>query len=83
MMQLGRDSVAFASDVIPGKHWVLQISQAMDADGTPAADSRSFISRLAFRGADYRRTATSLLLVLNSAEDMDSWLAVVKGKSKH
>jgi hypothetical protein len=78
MMQLGKDSVAFASDVIPGKHWVLQISQAMDADGTPASDSRSLLSRLAFRGVDYRRTATSLLLVLNSAEDMDSWLAVVR-----
>lgn len=25
--------MAFASDVIPGKHWVLQISQAMDPDG--------------------------------------------------
>ena len=78
MMQLGKDSVAFASDVIPGKHWVLQISQSMDADGTPTADSRSLLSRLAFRGADYRRTATSLLLVLNSAEDMDSWIAVVR-----
>jgi hypothetical protein len=78
MMQLGKDSVAFASDVIPGKHWVLQISQAMDADGTPASDARSLLSRLAFRGADYRRTATSLLLVLNSAEEMDSWLAVVR-----
>lgn len=78
MMQLGKDSVAFASDVIPGKHWVLQISQSMDADGTPAADSRSLLSRLTFRGADYRRTATSLLLVLNSAEDMDSWIAVVR-----
>lgn len=78
MMQLGKDSVAFASDVIPGKHWVLQISQAMDSDGTPASDSRSLLSRLAFRGADYRRTATSLLLVLNSAGEMDSWLAVVR-----
>lgn len=70
--------VAFASDVIPGKHWVLQISQAMDSDGTPASDSRSLLSRLAFRGADYRRSATSLLLVLDSAEDMDSWIAVVR-----
>ncbi|KAL2061623.1 hypothetical protein VTL71DRAFT_7000 [Oculimacula yallundae] len=78
MMQLGKDSVAFASDVIPGKHWVLQISQAMDSDGTPASDPRSLLSRLAFRGADYRRSATSLLLVLDSAEDMDSWLAVVR-----
>lgn len=78
MMQLGKDSVAFASDVIPGKHWVLQISQSIDSDGVPAADSRSLLSRLTFRGADYRRAATSLLLVLNSAEDLDSWIAVVR-----
>lgn len=78
MMQLGKDSVAFASDVIPGKHWVLQISQAMDSDGTPAPDARSLLSRLTFRGADYRRTATSLLLVLESAEDMESWITTVR-----
>lgn len=78
MVKLGKDSVAFASDVIPGKHWVLQISQAMDSDGTPAADPRSLLSRLTFRGADYRRTATSLLLVLDSAEEMDSWMAIVR-----
>lgn len=78
MMQLGKDSVAFASDVIPGKHWVLQISQAMDANGIPAADSRSLLSRLNFRAADYRRTTTSFLLVLNNAEEMDSWIAAVR-----
>lgn len=50
----------------------------MDSDGTPASDPRSLLSRLTFRGADYKRTATSLLLVLDSAEDMDSWLAVIR-----
>jgi len=78
MMQLGKDSVAFASDVIPGKHWVLQISQAMDSDGVPAPDPRSLFSRLTFRGADYRRTATSFLLILDSAEDLESWITAVR-----
>ena len=78
VLQLGKDSVAFASDAIPGKHWVLQVSESMDADGTPTADSRSLLSRLAFRSADYRRTATSLLLILDSAEDMGSWIAAVR-----
>lgn len=78
ILQLGKDSVAFASDLIPGKHWVLQISQAMDSEGTPMADSRSLLSRLTFRGADYRRSATSFLLVLDNAEDMDSWIAIVR-----
>ena len=83
MMKLGKESVAFASDVIPGKHWVLQISQAMDSDGVPAADSRSLLSRLTFRGADYRRSATSLLLVLNSAEDMDACKSSFYTKKLH
>lgn len=78
MIQLGKDSVAFASDVIPGKHWVLQVSQSMNADGVPTSDSRSLLSRIAFRSADYRRNATSLLLVLDSAEEMDSWIAVLR-----
>ncbi|KAJ8071748.1 hypothetical protein OCU04_002064 [Sclerotinia nivalis] len=78
MIQLGKESVAFASDVIPGKHWVLQVSQSMSADGVPTSDSRSLLSRLAFRSADYRRNATSLLLVLDSAEEMDSWIAVLR-----
>lgn len=50
----------------------------MDAEGKATSDSRSLLSRLAFRGADYRRTATSLLLILDSAEEMDSWMAVVR-----
>ncbi|KAI9645399.1 hypothetical protein NHQ30_006138 [Ciborinia camelliae] len=78
MIQLGKESVAFASDVIPGKHWVLQVSQSMSADGVPTSDSRSLLSRLAFRSADYRRNATSLLLVLDCAEEMDSWIAVLR-----
>ncbi|RDW79777.1 hypothetical protein BP6252_04415 [Coleophoma cylindrospora] len=78
MVQLGKDSVAFASDVIPGKHWVLQISQSMDVDGTSTSDSRSLLSRFAFRGTDFRRNATSLLLILDSAEDLDSWIAVMR-----
>ncbi|KAG4035474.1 hypothetical protein MFRU_001g02430 [Monilinia fructicola] len=78
IIQLGKESVAFASDVIPGKHWVLQVSQSMSSDGVPTSDSRSLLSRLAFRGPDYRRNATSLLLVLDSAEEMDSWIAVLR-----
>jgi hypothetical protein len=78
MMQLGKDSVAFASDVIPGKHWVLQISQAMNIDGTPAADARSLFSRLNFRSTDYRRNATSFLLILDSAEELESWITTVR-----
>ncbi|KAI9696846.1 MAG: hypothetical protein M1836_005208 [Candelina mexicana] len=79
ILQLGKDSVAFASDVMPGKHWVLQISQASDGGETIATDnSTSFLSRWGLRGADARRATTSFLLVLDSAEEMDSWMMVVR-----
>ncbi|PBP24083.1 peptidase family m20 m25 m40 protein [Diplocarpon rosae] len=79
MMQLGSDSVAFASDVMPGKHWVLQISQGVNSScEPPVAEPWTLLSRLASKGSDYRRTTTSMLLVLDSAEDMDSWLAVIR-----
>ncbi|PBP17112.1 peptidase family m20 m25 m40 protein [Diplocarpon rosae] len=79
MMQLGSDSVAFASDVMPGKHWVLQIAQGVNSSyEIPAAEPWTLLSRLASKGSDSRRTTTSMLLVLDSAEDMDSWLAVIR-----
>ncbi|KAL1999652.1 hypothetical protein VTN02DRAFT_4209 [Thermoascus thermophilus] len=79
MMQLGPTSVAFASDAIPGKHWVLQISQTSDDDGTvPLEAPRTFLSRLGFQTADSRRSARSFLMVLNSPEDMNSWLVAVR-----
>jgi hypothetical protein len=82
MIQLGKDSVAFASDVIPGRHWVLQISQALDANGiAPLPDTRSLRSRFTLRATDHhhhRRNATSLLLVLNSPEELESWLTIVR-----
>ncbi|PGH23496.1 hypothetical protein AJ80_02450 [Polytolypa hystricis UAMH7299] len=77
MMELGKNSAAFASDVIPGKHWVLQISQTLDTDGTVAVDTKKkFFSRFSF--ADSRRLTKTLLLVLNSPEELASWLVVMR-----
>lgn len=77
VLQLGKRSVAFASDVIPGKHWVLQISQEMD-DGSMAIDSRSLMARLSFRSSEYRRLTSNMLLVFQSIEEMQSWLTVFR-----
>lgn len=78
MMRLGKDSVVFVSDVIPGKHWVLQISQSLNADGVPVSAPQSLFSRLTFRGADYRRSTTTMLLVLNSADELESWMCTLR-----
>lgn len=76
LLQLGKDSAAFASDVIPGKCWVLQILQSSNEDGA-MTNSKSVFSNFGFRSKT-RRLVPSLLLVLDSPEEMSSWLVAVR-----
>ena len=79
MMQLGKESVVFVSDAIPGKPWVLQISQTSSKDGEIIVEtSRPFFSRLGLRNADTRRSTSNFLLVFDDLEEMESWLLVVR-----
>lgn len=84
ILQLGPKSVAFASDAIPGKHWVLQVSQNPDEDVASAAGSaeshRPLLSRLGFHRSHHRRLARGFLLVFNSPEEMSSWLLAVRAE---
>ncbi|KAL8654047.1 MAG: hypothetical protein Q9210_001743 [Variospora velana] len=78
IMAIGQESAAFASDAIPGKHWVLQVSHALDEKAKPKLGKRSFVKRLGL-GVDIKRcSALNFLLVLDDPEDLDSWLSVVK-----
>ena len=76
-LQLTRESAVFASDLLPGKHWVLQVASSMDANGNSMADPRSRISKLAFRN-NAKRQVANFLLIFESAENMDSWLATLR-----
>ncbi|KAL1615391.1 hypothetical protein SLS54_009045 [Diplodia seriata] len=79
ILQLGRDSAAFACDLIPGKHWVLQISQSTTDDGTVTAQQpRSLLSRFRMQGAAAKRTAAILLLVFDTPEEMGEWLTAIR-----
>ncbi|KAB8254443.1 hypothetical protein BDV32DRAFT_15711 [Aspergillus pseudonomiae] len=81
MLQLGPKSVAFASDAIPGKHWVLQISQMNDENNAASTDThRPLFSRFGFHRSNARRLTRSLLLVLNTPEEMSSWLLAVRAQ---
>ncbi|KAJ3946353.1 uncharacterized protein N0V96_004713 [Colletotrichum fioriniae] len=77
VLHLSKDSAAFVSDAIPGKHWVLQVSSAMESNGVSSADSRGLLSRLPFRAAD-KRHAANFLMVFESAEEMESWIAILR-----
>lgn len=78
ILPLGKDSAAFVSDVIPGRHWVLQITATADSDhAAPASHTTSLLARLPFRGQD-KRQAANLLMVFENAADMESWLATLR-----
>ena len=94
MMKLGPKSVAFASDAIPGKYWVLQVTRYFEEDSTTPrmaaqtstgaivdGSSETLFSRLGFaRPLVGPRMARSLLLVFDSPRDMHSWLVAVRAE---
>ncbi|KAI2923064.1 hypothetical protein CBS63078_2612 [Aspergillus niger] len=77
MLQLGPRTVAFASDAIPGKHWVLQVSHT-DEDGTDSTKPSRF--RFGFHRSPARRLERCFLLVFDHPEDMSSWLLAVRAQ---
>ncbi|KAF2137152.1 uncharacterized protein K452DRAFT_236362, partial [Aplosporella prunicola CBS 121167] len=80
VLHLGKDSAAFVCDLIPGKHWVLQISQATNDDGTMTTQQppKSFLSRLRMQGPAVKKVATSMLLVFENPTEMGEWLAALR-----
>ncbi|KAI9799550.1 MAG: hypothetical protein M1825_004476 [Sarcosagium campestre] len=80
ILQLGRASAAFASDAIPGRHWVLQVSQLPKGAEAEPEDSKSRFPKFSFRNAVARKAAANFLLVLDSAEEMNSWMLEVRSE---
>lgn len=78
ILQLGKDSAAFACDLIPGKHYVLQISQTVDQQGVVIAHSNSLLSKLGFRSSAAKRETSNILLVMPNAADMGAWMVSIR-----
>lgn len=79
VLHLGPSSAAFVCDLIPGKHWVLQVMQHADgAEASNPRQSRSFISRLRFSGLTSRRNVSSLLMIFNGGEEMQAWMMAIR-----
>ncbi|KAJ5505137.1 Transcriptional coactivator/pterin dehydratase [Penicillium fimorum] len=81
MLLLGPNSVAFASDAIPGKHWVVQVSHNPTADDSavPEAPKPRF-SRFGFHKHNPRRFSRNFLLVFDNPDAMIGWLAAVRAE---
>ncbi|EEQ31563.1 peptidase family M20/M25/M40 protein [Microsporum canis CBS 113480] len=78
VLTLGEKSVAFACDAIPGKHWVLQISQTQEDVEPSMEPKKTILDRLRRTNTEPRKPTSSFLLVLDSAEELASWLMFVR-----
>ncbi|PUU72314.1 hypothetical protein B9Z19DRAFT_1138048 [Tuber borchii] len=80
-LPLTSTSIAFASDVIPGRPWVLQVYRSAGPDGGLLPERKgSFLSKIAFKGPA-KNTAASLLLVFDGAEEMDAWMGSIRAEA--
>ena len=78
ILPLGKDSVAFASDAILGEHYVLQVSEKIGEKGRPVHDTvTSLFKKMRFR-SDVGSLSSSLLLIADSPEDLNSWLVAIR-----
>lgn len=80
VLELGKDSAAYVCDLVPGKHYVLQVSQAVDQQGVTIANPASIFSRLGFgaRSAAAKRMTDNFLLVMPNAAEMNSWMVAIR-----
>ncbi|KAJ6782337.1 hypothetical protein PWT90_05822 [Aphanocladium album] len=80
VLKLSHTSAAFVTDSIPGKHWVLQVSSTTEPDAAILAnESKSILSKLSMLASEKRETA-NILMVFDSPDDMDSWMATLRGE---
>lgn len=77
VVQLTKDSAAFASDVIPGKHWVLQVSSVFEDGALTSHDTRSLLGKFGLREKE-RRQASDMLMIFDNAADMESWMSLLR-----
>ncbi|KAJ1333528.1 hypothetical protein MN608_03519 [Microdochium nivale] len=74
-LRITKNSAAFASDLIPGRHWVIQVLSEADTAG--AANTTSKGRKSKHKDAE-KRQVSNFLLVCETPDDMESWLAALR-----
>lgn len=82
-LQLTSTSLAFASDAIPGRQWVLQVyTRSAGEDGVLLPGrKKALIAKLTFRGELLKNSASAILLVFEGAAEMDAWMGALRGEA--
>ena len=93
-LQLGRNSAAFASDALPGKYYVLQVTTDAQDESLPNnnnnnnnkqqqssstnSSTKSMFKKMGFRSEGTKRAASNFLLVFGTPEEMEAWIIAVR-----
>lgn len=77
VIQLCKHSAAFASDIIPGKHWVLQVSSVFEDGALASPDTRSLFGKFGMRERE-KRVASDILMVFENVDDMEDWMSLLR-----
>ncbi|KXT08757.1 hypothetical protein AC579_6438 [Pseudocercospora musae] len=78
VLQLGRHSAAYASDLIPGKYHVLHIEQAVHQNGTAMSHANTFFSKIGLRSQVAKKMASNFLIVMPGAREMEDWMTTIR-----
>ncbi|EME86892.1 uncharacterized protein MYCFIDRAFT_172586 [Pseudocercospora fijiensis CIRAD86] len=78
VLQLGRHSAAYASDLIPGKYHVLHVEHAVDQNGTAMPHPNSFFSKIGLRSQVAKKMASNFLIVMPGAREMEDWMTTIR-----
>ncbi|KAK8217147.1 hypothetical protein M8818_001399 [Zalaria obscura] len=78
VLLLGKQSAAFACDLVAGKPYVLQIMQSNDSQKNTVAAPTSIFARMGLRNTSSRRLMPSMLLILENATELDSWMVAIR-----
>ena len=82
-LQLGPGTTAIASDILPGKHWVLSIVEETKKEQDVEEQANSVVmgglrSRLRSRSSIHRNQPEQLLLVFDDSSCFNRWLITVR-----
>ncbi|KAH0210060.1 hypothetical protein KCU86_g6856, partial [Aureobasidium melanogenum] len=79
-LQLGSESVAFACDLVPGRPYVLQVDQKPNAvsDLHTTPSQTSLLTKIGLKDNLPRVGDHSILIILDTAEELTSWMNAVR-----
>jgi len=78
-LQLTKDSIVIASDLVPGKPYTIQITEATTVlKANAPSSSTSLLTRLKLRGFNMPTKTPSILMIFSDSVELEDWLRALR-----